>query len=40
MLMTGGKTLPDQSVRHKTSVYPDGVGTGQPAWVAFDRQVN
>lgn len=35
----GGEPLPGQSRGRNTSVYPDGVGTGQPSWVAFDRQV-
>ena len=37
--LSGGEPLPGQSRGRNTSVYPDGVGTGQPAWVAFDRQV-
>ena len=36
---SGGQPLLGQSSRKNTSVYPKGVGGGQPAWVAFDRQV-
>ena len=32
--------MPDQSPPDRRSTYPDGIGTGQPAWVAFDRQVS
>jgi Ca2+-binding EF-hand superfamily protein len=35
----GGKLLPGQSPKKNCSVYPTGVGGGQPAWVAFDRKV-
>ena len=38
-MCAGGKLLPGQSPKQTTSVYPRGVGGDQPAWLAFDRQV-
>ena len=37
--VSGGKLLPGQSPKKNCSVYPTGVGGGQPAGVAFDRKV-
>ena len=36
---TGGQTLPGGKPKPKKSVYPKGLGSNRPAWVAFDRQV-
>eukprot|EP00794_Sanderia_malayensis_P011387 gene11387-12573_t len=35
----GGEALPGGKKKPKTSVYPNGIGSQAPAWVAFDRQV-
>ena len=37
--MLGGEPQPGQKPKPASSVFPEGVGSGQPAWVAFDRQV-
>ncbi|NXX43704.1 EFHC2 protein, partial [Tricholaema leucomelas] len=35
----GGEPLPGQSLKPKYSVFPEGMGSDAPAWVAFDKQV-
>ncbi|NXG44408.1 EFHC2 protein, partial [Psilopogon haemacephalus] len=35
----GGEPLPGQNLKHKYSVFPEGMGSDAPAWVAFDKQV-
>ncbi|NXL90127.1 EFHC2 protein, partial [Alectura lathami] len=35
----GGEPLPGQKLKPKFSVFPEEVGSGAPAWVAFDKQV-
>ncbi|XP_030332238.1 EF-hand domain-containing family member C2 isoform X2 [Strigops habroptila] len=35
----GGKPLPGQKLTPKYSVFPEGMGSDAPAWVAFDKQV-
>lgn len=35
----GGQPLPGGKPKPKASVYPKGIGSNKPAWVAFDRQV-
>ncbi|NXS53837.1 EFHC2 protein, partial [Brachypteracias leptosomus] len=35
----GGEPLPGQKLRPKYSVFPEGMGSDAPAWVAFDKQV-
>ena len=35
----GGVPLPGQKLKPKNSYIPPGMGTHQPAWVAFDKQV-
>jgi Ca2+-binding EF-hand superfamily protein len=35
----GGEPLPGQTTAKNRSIYPEGIGSGQPTWVAFDRQV-
>lgn len=35
----GGEPHLGYKPKPSTSVFPEGVGTGQPTWVAFDRQV-
>jgi len=36
---SGGQPLPGGKPKPRTSVYPRGLGSDKPAWVAFDRQV-
>lgn len=36
----GGQPLPGGKPKPKASVYPKGIGSNKPAWVAFDRQVS
>lgn len=36
----GGELLVGQKIKPKYSVYPRGEGSGLPAWVVFDKQVN
>lgn len=35
----GGELLPGQKLKPKFSVFPRGVGSDAPSWVAFDKQV-
>ncbi|XP_075376212.1 EF-hand domain-containing family member C2 isoform X3 [Mycteria americana] len=35
----GGEPLPGQKLKPKYSVFPEGMGSDAPAWVAFDKQV-
>eukprot|EP00075_Anas_platyrhynchos_P015529 XP_027304782.1 EF-hand domain-containing family member C2 isoform X1 [Anas platyrhynchos] len=35
----GGEPLPGQKLKPKYSVFPAGMGSDAPAWVAFDKQV-
>ncbi|MEE6469577.1 hypothetical protein FKM82_008680 [Ascaphus truei] len=35
----GGEPLPGQKLKPKFSVFPRGVGSDAPSWVAFDKQV-
>ncbi|KAF1646473.1 EF-hand domain-containing family member C2, partial [Aptenodytes patagonicus] len=35
----GGEPLPGQKLKPKYSVFPEGIGSDAPAWVAFDKQV-
>ncbi|XP_075583157.1 EF-hand domain-containing family member C2 [Pelecanus crispus] len=35
----GGELLPGQKLKPKYSVFPEGMGSDAPAWVAFDKQV-
>ncbi|NWS69140.1 EFHC2 protein, partial [Crotophaga sulcirostris] len=35
----GGEPLPGQKLKPKHSVFPEGIGSDAPAWVAFDKQV-
>uniref|UniRef100_A0A8C5LW21 EF-hand domain-containing family member C2 n=1 Tax=Leptobrachium leishanense TaxID=445787 RepID=A0A8C5LW21_9ANUR len=35
----GGEPLPGQKLKPKFSVFPKGVGSDAPSWVAFDKQV-
>lgn len=35
----GGVPLRGQKLKPQNSVIPPGMGTDQPAWVAFDKQV-
>lgn len=35
----GGEPQPGQKPKPASSVFPEGVGSGLPTWVAFDRQV-
>ncbi|NXL06265.1 EFHC2 protein, partial [Mesembrinibis cayennensis] len=35
----GGEPLPGQKLKPKYSVFPEGMGSVAPAWVAFDKQV-
>ena len=35
----GGVPLPGQKLKPKNSYIPPGMGSHQPAWVAFDKQV-
>ncbi|XP_030315196.1 EF-hand domain-containing family member C2 [Calypte anna] len=35
----GGEPLPGQKLKPKYSMFPEGMGTDAPAWVAFDKQV-
>lgn len=35
----GGEPLPGQKLKPKYSVFPEGMGSGAPAWVTFDKQV-
>ncbi|XP_054244088.1 EF-hand domain-containing family member C2 [Indicator indicator] len=35
----GGEPLPGQNLKPKYSVFPEGMGSDAPAWVAFDKQV-
>ncbi|NXG62012.1 EFHC2 protein, partial [Hemiprocne comata] len=35
----GGVPLPGQKLKPKYSVFPEGIGSDAPAWVAFDKQV-
>ncbi|NXC38118.1 EFHC2 protein, partial [Penelope pileata] len=35
----GGEPLPGQKLRPKFSVFPAGMGSDAPAWLAFDKQV-
>ncbi|XP_018102145.1 EF-hand domain-containing family member C2 isoform X2 [Xenopus laevis] len=35
----GGEPLPGQNLKPKFSVFPKGVGSDAPSWVAFDKQV-
>ncbi|KAM4797250.1 EF-hand domain-containing family member C2 [Rhinophrynus dorsalis] len=35
----GGEPLPGQKLKSKFSVFPQGVGSNAPSWVAFDKQV-
>ncbi|XP_071993870.1 EF-hand domain-containing family member C2 [Engystomops pustulosus] len=35
----GGELLPGQKIKSKFSVFPRGVGSDAPSWVAFDKQV-
>ncbi|XP_057261053.1 EF-hand domain-containing family member C2 isoform X1 [Pezoporus wallicus] len=35
----GGKPLPGQKLTPKYSVFPEGMGSDAPPWVAFDKQV-
>ncbi|XP_057573300.1 EF-hand domain-containing family member C2 [Hippopotamus amphibius kiboko] len=35
----GGKLLPGQKIKPKYSVFPKGMGSDSPSWVAFDKQV-
>ncbi|NXI43529.1 EFHC2 protein, partial [Galbula dea] len=35
----GGEPLPGQKLKPKHSVFPEGMGSDAPAWVAFDKQV-
>ncbi|XP_065533163.1 EF-hand domain-containing family member C2 isoform X2 [Lathamus discolor] len=35
----GGKPLPGQKLTPKYSVFPEGIGSDAPAWIAFDKQV-
>ena len=39
LVCAGGKRHLGQSPSANTSVYPQGVGSDKPAWLAFDRQV-
>lgn len=36
----GGEPLPGQKLTPKYSVFPEGMGSDAPAWVAFDKQVH
>ena len=36
----GGQPLPGGKPKPKASVYPKGIGSNKPTWVAFDRQVS
>ena len=36
----GGELLLGQKVNPKHSVFPKGMGTASPSWVAFDKQVS
>ncbi|XP_053560606.1 EF-hand domain-containing family member C2 [Bombina bombina] len=35
----GGEPLPGQKLKPKFSVYPKGIGSDAPSWVAFEKQV-
>ncbi|XP_072708448.1 EF-hand domain-containing family member C2 isoform X2 [Ciconia boyciana] len=35
----GGEPLPGQKLKPKYSVFPEGMGSDAPAWIAFDKQV-
>ncbi|NXI52837.1 EFHC2 protein, partial [Chloroceryle aenea] len=35
----GGEPLPGQKLKPKYSVFPEGMGSDAPSWVAFDKQV-
>ncbi len=35
----GGVPLPGQKAKPQNSYIPPGMGSNQPAWVAFDKQV-
>ncbi|NXU71786.1 EFHC2 protein, partial [Oreotrochilus melanogaster] len=35
----GGEPLPGQKLKPKYSMFPEGMGSDAPAWVAFDKQV-
>ncbi|CAM9629718.1 unnamed protein product [Bubo scandiacus] len=35
----GGEPLPGQKLKSTYSVFPEGIGSDAPAWVAFDKQV-
>lgn len=35
----GGEPLPGQKLKPEYSVFPKGMGSDAPAWVAFDKQV-
>ncbi|XP_066879839.1 EF-hand domain-containing family member C2-like [Kogia breviceps] len=35
----GGELLLGQKIKPKHSVFPKGMGTDSPSWVAFDKQV-
>ncbi|XP_042644745.1 EF-hand domain-containing family member C2 isoform X1 [Tyto alba] len=35
----GGEPLPGQKLKPTYSVFPEGMGSGAPAWVAFDKQI-
>lgn len=35
----GGELLPGQKLKPKYSVFPEGMGSDAPSWVAFDKQV-
>lgn len=35
----GGEKLPGQRIDAPTSIYPSGMGSQFPAWLAFDKQV-
>ncbi|KAA3675459.1 uncharacterized protein DEA37_0013565, partial [Paragonimus westermani] len=34
----GGEKLPGQKIDAPTSVYPSGIGSQLPTWLAFDKQ--
>ena len=36
----GGELLFGQKIKPKYSVFPKGMGTDSPSWVAFDKQVS
>jgi hypothetical protein len=36
----GGALLFGQKIKPKYSVFPKGMGTDSPSWVAFDKQVS